>query len=403
MKKTLLICTHYPLPENIGTSIRTMNFVRFFKKYGSVDIGYSQVLDQNQIGNPIFSNEFRLETKNFSNIKTRLINRLITGCPIPIYQFSENTRKRLLVNINSSDYDYILIRTLYNTSIFFKLPAKYRIRTIIDYDDLLSGSLYKPISAHRPLRKIMANLLNKLNKRLLSNHERKCLGSVAALFCSENDRTKMLGKQQNNGAFVVPNIYADNSFQDNHNGDGFDKDHTLLFVGTLSYEPNVDGLQWFVERVFPDFKRIYPGARFLVVGRFPCERVKNLCKHSNGVELFGDVPDVHRYYKQCRAAVVPILAGGGTRIKILEAALVNTPVLTTPLGVEGLELIDETDILVFRNSHEFCEKYVSLLDRDKYNALIHNAKKVVKNYYSINRFNGVLKQVLERIDQKRAA
>lgn len=400
MKKTLLICTHYPLPETIGTNMRTMNFVRFFKNHGIVDIAYSRIMPEAQTGNPIFSHEYFLEQEVGQSFQDRLMRWInIKKRPYPICKYTDHSEKRLLSIVESNDYDYIFARYIYNTSSLFKLPQKYRIRAVIDFDDILSDSLYesKIVSVNGYLRRLRC----RLNQKYLINYEKKCLKFGASLFCSEKDRDRFVENCVKNNTFVVPNIYVNKSFDDYNFGDGFENENNLLFVGTLNYEPNIKGLRWFIESIFPHFKQKFPDSKLTIIGRCSNKEIEDIFKRNSDIELYTNVPDVKEYYKQCKAVVVPLLSGGGTRIKILEAALANRPVLSTPIGAEGLDLVDDTDLLLFKDARDFSTQYKKLLDRNKYNSLIQCAKKQVLTKYAAQRFNDDMEKVLNVLEHKK--
>jgi glycosyltransferase involved in cell wall biosynthesis len=398
MKKTLLVCGRYPLPEDHGSPIRTMNFVRFFLNHGSVDIAYSQISPGMRREESVFSKELflkkRVLDRRYKNRFHRLLN--LRKIPLPLSEFCRDSERALLSLIEMNDYEYILARYLYNTSIFFKLPQKYRLRTIVDFDDVLSGTLYDGMFAS--VKGLHKKVIVNLNRKLLSAHEKKCLGFGASLFCSDKDRARVVGNGRRRNAFVVPNIYENRSLEGYDFGDGFEKGHILLFVGALGYGPNVHGLKWFIELIFPEFRKRYPGARLLVVGRSPAAEVGKICNDEKGVTLLPDVPDVKEYYKRCRAVVVPLLAGGGTRIKILEAALANRPVLSTPLGAEGLDLAEGKDILLFGNAGEFSAQYGRLLEKNTHHSLVKNARQIVSNRYTVQEFNRAMETVLKWIE-----
>ena len=398
MKRTLLICGRYPLPEDHGSPQRTMNFVRFFIKYGCVDIAYSQTSPGMRREDSVILNEIFLEKrefgKNYKNRFLRLMN--LRKRPLPVFEFCRDSERLLLSMIEANDYDYILVRYLYNTSILFKLPQKYRLRTIIDFDDVLSGSLYDAM--FDSVNGLHKKVIVALNRKFLADYERKCLGFGASLFCSEKDRTGFVGNGGRSNALVVPNIYANKSFDGYDFGDGFQNGNILLFVGALGYGLNVRGLKWFIESIFPDFKKRHPDARLLVVGRSPDAEIERLCEHEDAIELHPDVLDVKEYYKKCKAVIVPLLAGGGTRIKILEAALANRPVLSTPVGAEGLDLVEGRDLLLFGNAQEFSAQYDRLLEKDRYHSLIRHARHIVLTMYSALEFNRAVENVLHRIE-----
>lgn len=387
------------MPEDHGSSMRTMNFVRFFQHYGTVDIAYSLEPSNGQGENSPFSSTFYFEHKGASkSIKRRFMDGFIKGVPVPVCDFGIDSQRFLLKLIKDNDYDYILIRYTSNAKAFFKIEKKYRTRIIIDFDDILSGSLYE--SKFGSVKGWHKNIVLGLNRKLLKHYEKKCLNFGAALFCSERDRLDMDDMLQY-PTFVVPNIYINKSFENYDFEDGFNKGNILLFVGALNYLPNNNGLTWFIKFIFSDFKKEYPDAKLLVVGRSPNNDIKEICESREEIELYSDVPDVKEYYNQCRAVVVPLLEGSGTRIKILEAALANTPVLSTPKGAQGLELVDERDVLLFENSRKFCAKYSTTLDKNMYNLLTMNAKDAVLTRYSVQRFNDAMKHVLLEMEYKK--
>jgi polysaccharide biosynthesis protein PslH len=398
MKKTLLICGHYPLPENIGSNIRTMNFVRFFLQYGTVDIAYSHISPEVQNGNPIFSHEYFLKRIHHTGYKKYLL-WFTKRLPIPIYDYSDTSHDLLISTIQSNDYDYILVRYIINTSCLFKLPTRYKMRTLVDCDDILSGALYETVVGIG--KGLYKRFLHSINKKFLHNYEKKnCLNFGASLFCSEMDKRKIVGVDNKNNTFVIPNIYHNESFKDYNFEDGFQKGNTLLFIGTLNYKPNIDGLKWFIESVFNDFKKKYSDAKLLVVGRSPIDDIKKLCKSINGIELHGNPPDIKEYYQKCRAVVVPLLTGGGTRIKILEAALANRPILSTPLGAEGLNLHNDNHLLLFERPEDFANQYKKLFNKETYELLVCSAKKHVLTHYSLKGFNETMEKVLNVLESR---
>ena len=111
---------------------------------------------------------------------------------------------------------------------------------------------------------------------------------------------------------------------------------TLLFVGTLDYEPNIHGLEWFVAEVMPRLLRERPELRLQIAGSAPSDRALRLA--GEGVEVLGPVSDPLPLLQRSSCSIAPLFIGGGTRIKILESLAACCPVVSTPVGAEGLEL-----------------------------------------------------------------
>ncbi len=378
--------------------MRTMNFVRFFREYGEVDIAYSFKTVQEISGNGLFSNEYLLKKKGFPNGLREHFSNFLNGIPYPIREYCRNSQELLESLLRTKGYDYILVRYVFSAVGLMSMGERLGLKVVMDFDDVLSGSLYETrfSTTESHFRKFLRNL----NKKLLQHYEKRCFGLGASLFCSEGDKKKIVPEKYQKDSFVVPNIYDNAPFENYDFGDGLNYKNTLLFVGTLNYAPNVEGLKWFVESVYHTLRQEYPDTELLVVGRSPSEEVKELCEVTKGIQLHADAPDIKEYYKQCGVVVVPLLAGGGTRIKILEAALAGRPILSTLVGAEGLDVVDERDFLLFENYSDFLNKFEKLHNENFYKSLITSAKKLVLDRYSRQTFENAMKQVLFHIDNK---
>jgi polysaccharide biosynthesis protein PslH len=120
----------------------------------------------------------------------------------------------------------------------------------------------------------------------------------------------------------------------------------LLFLGSLDWRPNLDGVSLLLDDIFPKVRAANPAATLALVGRRPPEWLKARVAAIPGVRVFADVPDVRPFLATCGMLVVPLRIGGGTRLKILEALATETPVISTKVGAEGLELIPDRDLIV---------------------------------------------------------
>jgi polysaccharide biosynthesis protein PslH len=135
----------------------------------------------------------------------------------------------------------------------------------------------------------------------------------------------------------------------------------LLFVGSLDYFPNVEGIIWLTREVMPLLRSNLPqGVRLQVVGRNPDRRLHDLAKQG-AFELHADVAEVLPFYEQAHVIVAPIHAGSGTRIKILEAFGTCRPVVSTTLGAEGLDASPGVQLLIADTPSDFAARIQYLL------------------------------------------
>jgi sugar transferase (PEP-CTERM/EpsH1 system associated) len=120
---------------------------------------------------------------------------------------------------------------------------------------------------------------------------------------------------------------------------------TLVFVGAMRYQPNAEATILFVEEILPRLRRQLPEARLTIVGADPPAAVRGLGQVP-GVQVTGTVPDVRPWVREAGAVVVPLLNGGGTRLKILEAFAMGRPVVSTTIGAAGIEARDGEHLLI---------------------------------------------------------
>jgi glycosyltransferase involved in cell wall biosynthesis len=119
---------------------------------------------------------------------------------------------------------------------------------------------------------------------------------------------------------------------------------TVLFVGRLTYEANVHGLQWFVRECWPEIRRTVPGARLRVVGATPARLARSLS--AADIEVHPNVPAVEPYYENATLAIAPIFRGTGIQMKVIQALAAGVPTITTSTVAERAGLRDGVQVRV---------------------------------------------------------
>ncbi len=178
------------------------------------------------------------------------------------------------------------------------------------------------------------------------------------------------------------------------------KVRSVLFVGTLSYAPNADAVLWFVARVWRRLVRaLRHGARLVIVGANPPPAIARLGSRPD-IVVTGAVPEVSPYYRDADLAIAPVRAGGGTRIKIIEAAAHGVPMVATSFAAEGTTFRHGVDILIADDETAFL-RFCLLLDRNRpLSALLAKRARIKANRdYSYTRWQA---RVTELILQPRA-
>jgi glycosyltransferase involved in cell wall biosynthesis len=134
---------------------------------------------------------------------------------------------------------------------------------------------------------------------------------------------------------------------------------TVMFLGSMDWPANIDGVEYFCERIWPQVLAAVPSARFQVVGRNPPARITRFA--SDSVEIVGGVRSVLPYLHEAALFVVPLRIGGGTRLKIYEAMAAEAPIVSTTVGAEGLDVEHGTDIVLADDPATFARAVIDLL------------------------------------------
>jgi len=155
----------------------------------------------------------------------------------------------------------------------------------------------------------------------------------------------------------------------------------ILFVGHLGRYLNVKAVEWFYYEVFKDLLKIYEDVSFIIVGADPDSCILELSRNKN-VHLYADVADVKEYYLGARVFISPLTVGGGVIKKNLDSMALGCPLITTSVGNEGINAIDNESVLIANSKQEYIEKLMLILSDDKHwERLSDNSIKFVMDKY----------------------
>jgi polysaccharide biosynthesis protein PslH len=156
---------------------------------------------------------------------------------------------------------------------------------------------------------------------------------------------------------------------------------SLIFTGALTYQPNHDAVKCLCREILPELLMRFPDATLRVTGRTDGADLSEFA-HTHEVRFTGYLDDIRHEVASACALVAPFRYGGGTRLKLLEAMALGTPVVTTPMGAEGLDARDGVHILLGDSSSELVDRTSSLLADPSYAAEIaENARALVRERY----------------------
>ena len=288
--------------------------------------------------------------------------------------------------LNDNNIDIINIDFPHMCSVMLNIKTKV---PIILNEHNIEWKVYRTISKSQ--KNIIKKIAYYIDSYRLKRYEQKvlnCLDIKKLTFVSDKDMKSMVAMNQCNQqkACLIP-VGAD--IHQNRNEKIVSKETTnIIFVGKMSYGPNIEAVEWFVDNVFPTIKNKHYDLRFYIVGKDPIDKIKQLA--TNDIIVTGQVESVDEYYDMADLVVLPLLNGGGVKVKLLEAIGFNKAVVSTSVGVEGTIYSDGESIPVTDDSLQFAELCLKVLSSEEYR------ENIMKKSYDIFLKNYTWKSVGER-------
>jgi len=228
-------------------------------------------------------------------------------------------------------------------------------RIIADIDDLQGEAMVKELADGPPFKR---KVLHQIQARNLVRYERRLLQRYSAVAICKQDDAALIEADRPERIHVVPNGADIPDVVDRSRVSPAE----LLFVGTLSWDPNIEAMRQLVEQILPAIQETFSGARLTVAGRSPTpDEVRALLSRPS-VELHESPISLTEFYSRATLGVAPLLRGGGTSIKTLESLAYALPTVVTPVAARGTGLEDGKHLLVASSNREFAAACVRLLN-----------------------------------------
>jgi glycosyltransferase involved in cell wall biosynthesis len=398
--KILQLCHKTPLPAIDGGCIAINNITQCLLDSG-VDVKVVAVATPKH---PYMVSAFSktyLEKTRFESIyidttphKIEALKTLFTGKSYQISRFyHKNMVNKLTQILKCETFDIIHIESIYMAP-YIPLIRKYSKAKILMRLHNIEHQIWERLSEneHNPVMK----LAYKVNAHQLRRVERKILQEVDGyMSISEPDYQYFNNTMPNVPGIVIPfGINVDN--YDMEDDDYIATDHPSLFhLGSMNWSPNVEGIEWFLDEVWPEILVAHPDLTFTLAGHDIPENIRN--RQDKNVTVVGAVPDANEFMMDHDIMVVPLLSGSGIRIKIVEAMALGRVVITTSIGAEGLDVQDGKHLFIANTPEEFVSvvnKCVSM--PDICSIISENAQ----HYISVNHNNAVIAQRIIDFYQK---
>jgi len=303
--------------------------------------------------------------------------------------FSDELADRIRQLADRVDFDVVLVEHGSMGLYLDALPQHLQQRAVwvlhdIDFDKFMRIARIEPSKQTKLRAWVHARMMRRWEPQF-ANHFGLCVTM------SEADRQILLAANESLRVEVSPNGVDTTHFRPLPD-EG--ETHEMLFIGNMGYQPNVDASIYFCNEVLPIIREEVVDSKLWIVGIDADASVQRL--EGNGVFVTGGVPDVVPYYERSSVCVVPLRAGSGTRLKILEAMALGRAVVTTSIGCEGLEVVDGEHLMVADDSKRFAEQIVKLLtDRELRARIAARAREFVVASYD---WDAIANRLMDSLD-----
>jgi glycosyltransferase involved in cell wall biosynthesis len=379
--KTLWVNSNFMHPTTKGGQIRTLEMLRHLHRWH--EIHYVAIANPAQPEGPARAHEYsyksypfpyRVPSKASPAFYAELVRGLFSATPVAVERFHPPGMRAFLEDlIRKERFDCAVVDHLAPTSYFPDLPHaiffQHNVETVIWRRHLEHASNL----LRRAYFKLQADRMYRYERRVS-----QASGHIVAV--SQTDADEMRRLFDVTRVTEIPTGVNIEYFRPPGTDlsvprrvlcaawgvpsgpgsvPGFAAD--LVFVGSMDWLPNVDGVLYFVREILPLIRRARPETTLAIVGRTPPPKIAQLAAADPLIQVTGTVPDIRPYLWSSAVAIVPLRIGGGTRLKIYEAMAAQIPVVSTTIGAEGLSVNPPHDIRLADTPAHFAAQCLEFL------------------------------------------
>jgi len=307
------------------------------------------------------------------------------------YYYLKKMRQLIFQEIESGKYDLVFVHLIRMAEYVKDLRGVPRI---LDLTDAISLNYERSVRYRRDV----FYLVNLIEKEKVRRYETEIISHFEKnLLISPVDKNYLSRYTDNQNIEIVPNGVDIDYFQFY---DGVFDLNRVVFLGNMRTFPNSDAVEYFCKEILPLIRKELPKVKFHIIGSEPSKVVRKLASEPE-VVVTGYVKDVRPFLRKAAVSVCPMRVGAGIQNKILESMAIGTPVVSTPEGVEGIEVNPGQEILVSNSSSDFAQKVTELIqNRALRRSISLNARRLVEKKYTweitLNQLEHIITEVVGR-------
>lgn len=390
MKKILFITPTLPYPPVSGGVIKSNKVVHFLSEKYNLSIACllknDDIQHKDEFLTTLKLSDFISQELDIPRTAKNLILSNIQGIPLNLYRNkSREFKEKVLAVVHQ--YDVIFCD---HYVMFQYIPDDYKGKIILHEHNCEYLIWKRYANIERSVLKKVA-LLNQAYR--IKKYEQEICRKATIILAAPNDTDELVKIGADKTKFLETYHLGDDNLLNEPALDFNKTEKALLYIGTLSWEANIDGLVWFCNEIWQSVKQQHPDIKLYIVGKKPDVRLKEIADKDNQIILTGFVEKVEPYFQKSRIFITPLRFGSGIKVKVVNALYRGIPCVTTSIGTEGLKVKDGEDIFIKDNAAEYADAINTLLtDKNCWQRLSENSRATATKYYTWN-------YVLENIEK----
>lgn len=355
--KILQLCHKPPFPLLDGGSIAMNNISK-----GLIELGHQvKVLAITTPKHPVVDNPDFLQYQINTNFESVFVDTTVSPLGIlkslfcnysyHIKRFDAiNFHHKLSSILNEDSFDVIQLETIYMAPYIKTIKANSNAKIVVRLHNI----------EHKIWERLVQNEKNFLKKvllirmtHLLKKYEFSALNQIDAYMPISNvDGDFFKTFDINSRELTIPFGIDIDQYQVDE--EYLPTDNPELFhIGSMNWLPNIEGIEWFLDKVWPKVVQNYPNLTFSIAGRNIPDKIKK--RIDKNLFIDGEVPDAQLFMLSKDIMIVPLLSGSGVRVKIIEGMALGKTIISTSIGAEGLDVVDGKHILIANTPKEMIE------------------------------------------------
>ena len=369
----IYLTSRFPYPINKGDKLRSYYQIKELSKSHEIhliSLSEKSISEKNILAINKYCKSITIYKMDFFKRIFNLFKTLFNNKPFQVnYFYHYSIQKKLNNKIAEISPDYIFCQ-LIRTAMYVK--NNHTTAKVLDYMDSLSKGMERRIKISNIFMKPFV-IIEYQRLKIFENLAFEFFNKH--IIISENDR-KEIAHNKKDEIEIIGNGIDTNYFQKTDT----ETKYELVFIGNLSYIPNIEAANFIAKKVLPKLLEKLPGIKILIAGSNPSKRVLKLA--NKNIEVQGWVEDIRKTYSSGKIFFAPMTIGSGLQNKLLEAMSTSIPCITSELSNQSLKAVENKNILIGRSINEYVKHITSLLnDEEKRKKIGESGRKyVIENY-----------------------